>query len=225
MTTPISPIGSTNSLVAANPGGALDKEDFLQLLVTQLRHQDPLNPMDGTQFASQLAEFSALEQLIQVNKGLSDQMAGDAMTQLALRTNLAASLIGHDVMGFGGQIAITGSGSHSVTVDVGGSGGIANIEIIDELGNTVASRSLGVVHAGAQQELRFALDGVPPGKYRYQVTVLDEAGSLVPVEQFTVGKVAGIFFDEQGIGLRLESGLRVNLDDLAEIEPAGTNGE
>lgn len=225
MTAPISSNSAANTLITNNPGSTLDKEDFLQLLVTQLRHQDPLNPMDGTQFASQLAEFSGLEQLIQVNQGLSTQTQGDAMTQLALRTNLAASLIGHEVMGFGGQLSVTGSGQHSVMVDIGGSGGIASIEVFDELGNTVATRSLGAVTAGAQQELRFNLDGVPPGAYRYQVTVLDENGSLVPVEHFTMGKVAGIFFDERGIGLRLESGLRVNLDDLAEIEPAGTDGD
>lgn len=223
MTAPIVPGTSSNPLVTANPGGTLDKDDFLRLLVTQLRHQDPLNPMDGTQFASQLAEFSGLEQLIALNDSITAQTQGDTMTHLALQTNLAASLIGHEVMGFGNEIYVGGSGTHKVTVDVGGAG-VGTIEIFDEFGNTIATTNLGGVPAGSQQELEFKLDNVPAGAYRYVLTVLDGNGNRMPVEHFTSGRVAGVFFDDQGIGLRLESGLRLNLDKLAEIEPAGTNG-
>jgi len=221
-----SPIGAgSNPLVQSTSGGVLDKDDFLQLLVTQLRHQDPLNPMDATAFASQLAEFSGLEQLIQVNQGLEAQSQGDIMTQLSLRTTLAATLIGHEVMGFGGQLAVSGSGAHEVTVDIDGAGGVATIEIYDEFGNTVATRSLGGVTGGTQQTLEFELDGVPPGNYGYQVTVTDQDGRRVPVQPFTVGTVEGVFFDRGGIGLRLKSGLLINLDNLAEIEPAGKAGD
>ncbi len=69
------------------------------------------------------------------------------------------------------------------------------------------------------------MDGVPPGKYAYQVTVTDQNGSVVPVEHFTVGRVEGVLFDRGQIGLRLENGLLINLDDLAEIEPAGKDGD
>jgi flagellar basal-body rod modification protein FlgD len=47
------------------------KEMFLQLLVAQIKNQDPLNPADGTQFLSQLAQFSELEQLIGIREGIS----------------------------------------------------------------------------------------------------------------------------------------------------------
>lgn len=58
---------------AARAGGAgeqISKESFLQLLVAQIRHQDPLNPADGIQFLTQLAQFSELEQLIHMNEHL-----------------------------------------------------------------------------------------------------------------------------------------------------------
>ncbi|MBZ5596276.1 MAG: hypothetical protein LAP39_28860 [Acidobacteriia bacterium] len=47
-----------------------DEQTFLQLLVTQLKHQDPTNPVDGTQFVAQLAQFSQLEQMINANTKL-----------------------------------------------------------------------------------------------------------------------------------------------------------
>lgn len=51
-------------------GKDLGKDKFLQLLITQLTHQDPLKPMDDTQFIAQMAQFSALEQMTEVNKNI-----------------------------------------------------------------------------------------------------------------------------------------------------------
>jgi len=53
-------------------GNAAGKDTFLKLLVTQIQHQDPLNPQDPTQFVSQLAEFSSLEQLLEMRKSLQN---------------------------------------------------------------------------------------------------------------------------------------------------------
>jgi flagellar basal-body rod modification protein FlgD len=57
--------GATPSHRATEPG-AVTQEMFLQLLVTQIRHQNPLNPADGVEFLSQLAEFSGLEQMMAI---------------------------------------------------------------------------------------------------------------------------------------------------------------
>lgn len=59
------------SVASPAPGGAMGKDQFLQLLVTQMKNQDPLNPMDGTQMASQLAQFSTVEQLESANTTLT----------------------------------------------------------------------------------------------------------------------------------------------------------
>ena len=55
---------------ASKDNSALGKDAFLQLLVTQMRYQDPLNPQDNAEYLSQLAQFSALEQMTNVSKGL-----------------------------------------------------------------------------------------------------------------------------------------------------------
>ena len=71
--TAISPIDSTITDTANQPtapDNILGKNDFLHLLVTQLQHQDPLNPAESTEFTAQLAQFSSLEQLNNINDNL-----------------------------------------------------------------------------------------------------------------------------------------------------------
>jgi len=52
------------------PGGSLGKDEFLQLLMAQLSHQDPLSPVDNTESIAQMAQFSSLEQMQNVSKQL-----------------------------------------------------------------------------------------------------------------------------------------------------------
>ena len=68
----------------------LDKDAFLRLLVTQLQHQDPMSPMDDTQFISQLAQFSSLEQMQGLNTGFDGLSKSSVATQ-------AFALIGRTV--------------------------------------------------------------------------------------------------------------------------------
>jgi flagellar basal-body rod modification protein FlgD len=71
-------------------GTTLGKDDFLKLLTTQLRYQDPLNPMDDKDFIGQMAQFSSLEQLTNVSDAIDRMGFADQVTQ-------AVSLIGHTV--------------------------------------------------------------------------------------------------------------------------------
>lgn len=83
-TPPVAPATPTTPKVTTpvdtSPGGAMGKDQFLKLLVAQMKNQDPLNPMDGTQMASQLAQFSTVEQL---------QSANDTLTQIANAARVA----------------------------------------------------------------------------------------------------------------------------------------
>ncbi len=81
----VNPAGSTNtdpSLASAVSGSKkeLGKTEFLNLLVAQLKNQDPMNPMDNQQFIAQLATFSSLEQLISINKAVSTLADGSSKT-------------------------------------------------------------------------------------------------------------------------------------------------
>lgn len=65
----------STSSTSKNKGGNLDKESFLQLLVAQMQNQDPLNPSTDTEYVAQLAQFSSLEQLQNLNSSFSDTQA------------------------------------------------------------------------------------------------------------------------------------------------------
>ncbi|HYE83944.1 MAG TPA: flagellar hook capping FlgD N-terminal domain-containing protein [Clostridia bacterium] len=71
----INPLNSTNQMTGSNnnriPSSELGKDDFLNLLVTQLKYQDPLSPMDNTEYVAQLAQFSTLEHMENMSSGIS----------------------------------------------------------------------------------------------------------------------------------------------------------
>jgi flagellar basal-body rod modification protein FlgD len=73
-----------------NPNAILGKDDFLKLLVTQLQHQDPMNPMDDKDFMGQMAQFSSLEQITNLVSATQAQAFSTRMSQ-------AVGLIGHNV--------------------------------------------------------------------------------------------------------------------------------
>jgi flagellar basal-body rod modification protein FlgD len=100
-------VTALNSATAASssvPNAAsqktVGKDEFLRLFVTQLKFQDPLSPMDSTGFTTQLAQFSSLEQLTNLNDGMRSLL----LSQNSLQNALSASLIGKQV-GFHGQDA------------------------------------------------------------------------------------------------------------------------
>lgn len=77
-----------------NTTNSLDKNTFLKLFTTQLKNQDPLNPMDATAFTAQLAQFTSLEQLYNVNDNLKTLLS----TQNSLLSHMSANLIGKQIV-------------------------------------------------------------------------------------------------------------------------------
>jgi flagellar basal-body rod modification protein FlgD len=67
---PVSGDGANAPQTYVNPKASMGKDDFLRLLVTQLQHQDPLNPMEDKDFMGQMAQFSSLEQMTNVSSSL-----------------------------------------------------------------------------------------------------------------------------------------------------------
>jgi flagellar basal-body rod modification protein FlgD len=109
------------SSASAGSGQTLGQNQFLQLLMTQLQNQDPMSPMDNTQFIAQMAQFSSLEQMTNL---VSATKAMNANTEVAQ----SVALIGHNVT-YTNADGSTGSGVVS-EVDVAS----GNVQL--KIGNT-----------------------------------------------------------------------------------------
>src|SRR5690606_25837359 len=111
----------TDITSSAVKGGQMGKQEFLQLLVTQLRHQDPLNPSDPQDFAAQLAQFSTLEQLVNTGEQLKASAASDQALIQMFNSSSALNLIGKSVVAEGNGVTVPqGGGAVDVTFSVGG---------------------------------------------------------------------------------------------------------
>lgn len=90
----VNTVGTVDQLLKQREGvqrdpSALGKDQFLQLLITQLRHQDPINPVEDKEFIAQLAQFSSLEQMQNLNTNLEDMMmAQQKLTALGQATQM-----------------------------------------------------------------------------------------------------------------------------------------
>jgi flagellar basal-body rod modification protein FlgD len=219
----ISTTGSGTSGTTGTTSGSqlersqLGRDQFLTLLVTQLRNQDPLSPMQPYEFAAQLAQFSSVEQLTQLNDEMAHQSDSVDLATLIGKTNFGAGLLGRKVLAEGNQVTVTSSGPGSVKIDVGTGGGKGKLVVKDSTGHEVATRELGTLEAG-RQTVTLPTD-LAPGAYTYEVTVTGAQDASVPVTTYTEGIVDGVSFKNGQIMLRI-GGRDVQLESVAEIESA-----
>ena len=76
---------------AAKAGDSVNQAEFMKLLVAQLQNQDPLNPLDSANFSAQLAQFSSLEQLTQINQNLLERRQAEETTAASRRSASSAA--------------------------------------------------------------------------------------------------------------------------------------
>src|SRR5690554_8238994 len=106
VTTPVTTSAPAAHAALATAGGQLGKQEFLELLVAQLRHQDPLNPMQPQDMAAQLAQFSSVEQLITLNDQMAVQIAfGEAVVH-GLASGTAIGVLGRNVLARSDRVEI-----------------------------------------------------------------------------------------------------------------------
>lgn len=190
-------------------------DTFLTLLTTQLKNQDPLNPMETNEFTSQLVEFTGVEQAISTNKKLDDLIA----LQTDLQLNNAVGYIGKNVSADSIMLMLQG-GESKITYDLGGNAAKVNILVIDEFGETVrtidADTDVGhheVVWDGLDDDG----DPLADGLYGFLVTAADSDGKAVPLVQGTSGQVTGAKLVDGQVVLEIGE-LEVELTKVLAIE-------
>lgn len=211
--------GPNQSLFGTN-NAALGKEDFLRILVTQLRNQDPINPVNSENFATQLAQFSSLEQLQNINDSLGQSIESDLLLNQAINNTMATTLIGQTVRAAGNTVSVSGGKGADINFSLGAAAKKVTIEIRDASGSIVKTVELEQKVAG---DHKFEWDGkdasgnqVAEGKYQFSVQAEDVEGNAVATQEFIVGEITGIRYQDGGAILVLGN-LNVSLGSVIEI--------
>jgi len=183
VTTPVSGSSKTaakqSPATAAIAGGAMGKDQFIKLLVAQMQHQDPLNPTDGQQMATQLAQFSSVEQLMNIGMKLDGQAEGNVALAAAVNNSTAIGLLGKTITVASDEISVGADATSHVDTDVAGSGGRLKLRIVGADGTTLRSEDLGYVAGGPQHvALGRITNGLAAGTYKVAFDVTDAAGKV-----------------------------------------------
>jgi flagellar basal-body rod modification protein FlgD len=217
VTTNVDRLPGTTQATTTAGSNALGKNEFLKLLTTQLQYQDPLSPMDNSEFIAQLAQFSQVEQL----QGVGSRLDTLLIAQASANQLNTASLVGREIRFRSDAITVTGTGaptSFEVTLDAAATSGSA--VITDSSGRTVRTIQLGLRNAGTSEVEWDGLDQngkpVPAGDYVVTLSAAAADKSKVGTSLSVRGVVAGVTFENQAPEL-LVAGRQVKMSDVVQI--------
>lgn len=210
--TVVSGLGSTASSTGTqskSDSTTLGKQDFLTLLVTQLQYQDPLNPADSTQFVSQLAQFSALEQMQNVNSNLETLQ----LYEQSINNSQAMNFIGKNVKVSGSVFEYTSGGGHEFSFNVDQEVAEVHIKIYDSQGVVVAQIDPGAMSAGEQtvswDGTDINGDAVDSGTYTFRISAKDSDGNDMSKATYMKARVTGVGYHDGNTYLIAEDGTEI----------------
>jgi len=199
----------------ATSAAAETSDRFLKLLVTQLKNQDPLSPMENAELTSQLAQMSTVEG---VNK-LNESMDGLLVQMRSTQALQGASLIGRQVLAEGSQLNLGAAGAAG-GVDLAATVDTLKVDILNASGSVVRSLDLGAQPAGL---VRFGWDGkdasgnaLSEGSYSYKVTA-SAAGKTVEATQYSLAEVLSVSLASSGVDVELAGLGSLGLDKVKQI--------
>ena len=213
--------GSTSSAVN-NAELAGNFTEFLQLLTTKLQNQDPLSPLDPTQFTTQLAQFSEVEQAINTNTKLQSLIDAQSSGQMAS----SVSYLGKIIDAPGDKSALS-QGSAHWSYNVASNAKEVAVAIVNSQGQVVRLLS-GPTAQGVHQVVWDGTDDagntLPDGIYQLQVAARDQSGNPISVTTNSQTAVTGVSLQGGQVMLETASG-PVALTNVASVRDpnASTN--
>lgn len=199
------------SSAGAKTASALGQQDFLNLMLAQLKNQDPTKPMDSSAFLGQLAQFSTVQGL----SNLQSSFSSFASSMNSNQSLQAAALVGHSVLAPGGSAMLNEGGSINGAIDLPSSAGDVTVNVYDTSGQLVRRVPLGAQPAGLSG---FHWDGLTdngtaaaPGVYVISGSALLN-GKTQAVSTLIADKVNSVNIGANG------SGLTLNLSGLGSVD-------
>lgn len=200
---------ATTSATGSNKN-ILGKDAFMTMMIAQLKNQDPLNPMDGTAFLSQLAQFSSLEQM----QNLNDTMTSLPTYLSAFSNAQMVGLIGNEATANGNTIHASGT---TATINYQLPSDIQNgvIKIYNSEGSLVDTINVGSQKSGLQTTV-WNCSGKDSGAYTYEMTATGKNGAEVTVNSLITGKISGVSYKDGSAYLTI-NGQEVAFSDIVSI--------
>jgi flagellar basal-body rod modification protein FlgD len=211
-TTPISSDTATGT-----DNATIGQPQFLQLLVAQLQNQDPLNPMDSANFSAQLAQFSSLEQLTEINSKISALGQTPAPTQ----SFDPVGLLGRQVTATSSTVDVKSGSASALDYTLANAGNVS-IEVHDAAGNLISSAQLGQLAAG---EHILDLHDVPAfanladGTYDVKINVQTPDGAKTAVDTRVNGTVTSVDLKSNPPVIKIGD-IEIPLGDVRDVSAA-----
>jgi len=208
---------STNASSSKTASAAeTEKNMFLNLLCKQLQYQDPLNPVENTEFASQLAQFSSLEALSNMESSIETM----ASYQNSMNSIQTVSFIGKQINSTGNTFTYTTGGTSKLNYNLDSTAADVVVTIYDSDGSTVRTIDMGAMKSG---DATCTWDGkdddgttATGGTYRFTVKATDSSGAAITATTKTKGTVTGVKYVDGSIYLEVGD-KSVSLSDVTEI--------
>jgi len=209
-------LGGAAKAAAGKSAESLGQADFLRLMTEQLKHQDPLNPMENSAFLGQLAQFSTVQGIQSLNATVSG-FAGSMASDQLLR---GATMVGREVLLPSSKVALPAEGGASGIV-AAPAPGLVTFEVTDANGLPVRQFT---VAANAAGEVPFAWDGsdasgkrLPEGTYGITAKHVTESGATTSLGTYVRGRVESVSVGSDGLYLDLEGLGTAPLDHVLRV--------
>ncbi len=192
------------------------KDDFLRMLVAQLKQQDPMSPQDPTQFTQQMTQFSMLEQMLNMNSSMTSMVSGQSSSYKVAATQY----IGKTVRVDDSRLAVSNGAGDAMRFRNEQDAAMVAITVVDSNGNVVQTHQFANVKAGEHVVPFDAVDSngqaLADGTYIYDVRAIDEDQN--PIQTSTIRDVVvdGVNF-EGNEPVLLIGGKRYAMDEVYEI--------
>ena len=201
----------------------MGQEAFLKMFLAQVTNQNPLDPMDNTEFTAQLAQFSSLEQLQLINENLGSL----STLETVMNRTSALSYLGKEVIFSGGAVPVVDGVAGKVTFDLESDAAELRATIYDANGDLVADLDAGAMEAGSNT---FQWDGtdydgdkVEDGAYVIRLTAYDSDGQTVSISNKLIrATVTGYQVGDDGKDYLLIGDTALGLNDVLAVNATTT---
>ncbi len=209
-----------NTNFATKSKSSMGKDDFLNLMIAQLKNQDPLEPMNGSDYSAQLAQFSSLEQLQNINKSLNTSIDANYLLAQSVNNTMTAALIGKNAKIAKDTITFDGNNGSSIGYTLPAQASKVEVKIYNKAGKLVKTfEDLDTSKGDYKLSWDFTDDNgrkVQSGEYKFEVNAKTMDGSDMTAAEYLIGKIDGVRYSQNGTSI-LINGVEYQVSDVFEI--------